>query len=358
MISAKKITFSILAVAVLAIGIFYFSRGSNRREANFIDPAFGEYVTSYTTGVISSGSTVRIILAKDGVDSSAVGQESGTKLFSFSPSISGKTVWLDKHTVEFRPNDRLPAGQIYEATFQLARLFKVSESLSVFQYSFQVIPQNFEVSIDNIKPYIKTELTRQKIEGQLLTADFAPNESVEKILAVSQNGKSLRVTWEHLPEGKRHSFVVEDVARKEAAGKVNLKINGESIGVNSEEEREVVIPALGDFKILTAKVVQNPNQYVVLQFSDPLKERQELNGLISVGAAGKLTLDFEIHDNEIWVYPPVRQTGTQTVYVEAGLRNVNDYRMREASAVEVTFEQLKPEVRFVGKGNILPSTDG
>src|SRR5277367_2731861 len=127
--SGKKIALLILTVAVLAIGIFYFTRGNNRRDSNFIDPAFGEYVTSYTTGVISSGSTVRIVLAKDGVDSSAIGQESGTKLFSFSPSISGKTVWLDKRTVEFRPNDRLPAGQIYEATFQLAKVFKVSESL-------------------------------------------------------------------------------------------------------------------------------------------------------------------------------------------------------------------------------------
>jgi len=358
MTSRKKIALSILTVAVLAIGVFYFTRGSNRHDTHFIDPAFGEYVTSYTSGVISSGSTVRVILAKDGVDSSAIGQETSTKLFSFSPSISGKTVWLDRRTVEFRPNDRLEAGQVYEATFQLARLFKVAETLSVFQYSFQVIPQNFELSIDNVKPYVKTELTRQKIEGQVLTADFSPNESVEKILTVSQDNKSLKVTWEHLPDGKRHFFIVEDITRKETASKVNLKISGKSIGVKSDEEREVVIPALGDFKILTAKVIQNPNQYVVLQFSDPLKEKQELNGLISVGAAGKLTLDFEIHDNEIWVYPPVRQTGTQTVYVEAGLRNITDYRMKEASAVEVTFEQLKPEVRFVGKGNILPSTDG
>lgn len=358
MISAKKITFSILTVAVLAIGIFYFTRGSGRRDTNFIDPAFGEYVTSYTSGAISSSSTVRVILAKDGADSSEIGQESSTKLFSFSPSISGKTFWLDKRTVEFRPNDRLQAGQIYEVSFQLAKLFKVSESLSVLQYSLQVIPQNFELTIDNVKPYVKTELTRQKIEGQVLTADFASNESIEKILAVNQNDKLLRVTWAHLPDGKHHSFTIEDVTRKETASKVNLKIDGKSIGVKSEEEREVIIPALGDFKILTAKVIQNPNQYVVLQFSDPLKERQELNGLISVGAAGKLTLDFEIHDNEIWVYPPVRQTGTQTVYVEAGLRNINDYRMKEASAIEVTFEQLKPEVRFVGKGNILPSTDG
>ena len=69
------------------------------------------------------------------------------------------------------------------------------------------------------------------------------------------------------------------------------------------------IPALGDFKIVNTKVVQNPNQYVVLQFSDPLKEKQELRGLISIEEDRGLTLEFEIHDNEIWVYPPVSQSG-------------------------------------------------
>ena len=80
--------------------------------------------------------------------------------------------------------------------------------------------------------------------------------------------------------------------------------------------------------------------------------------MISIGDNGNLTLSFEVHDNEIWVYPPVRQTGTKTIYIERGVRNINDAPMQEASTVEVVFEQLKPAVRFLGKGAILPSTDG
>ncbi|HCW07933.1 MAG TPA: hypothetical protein DGG95_11285 [Cytophagales bacterium] len=354
---SRKALVIISSIAVLVAGIYYFTQGNKKHNSNFIDPAFGEYIASYTAGVVSSNSTIRIILAKDAVDSSSIGQESASKLFSFSPSIKGSATWLDKRTIEFKPAERLTSGQVYEVGFKLSKLFTVADALSVFEYSFQVIPQNFELTIENIKPYVKTELTRQKVEGLITTADFAGNESVEKILAASQDEKSLKVNWNHSQDGKQHNFTVEEVTRGESENKVKLAINGESLGINSEEEREVIIPALGDFKIVNAKVVQNPNQYVVLQFSDPLKERQELNGLVTV-AGGDLTLDFEIHDNEIWVYPPVRQTGTKTVYVEAGLRNINDFRMKEQTSVDVLFEQLKPEVRFVGKGTILPSTDG
>jgi uncharacterized protein YfaS (alpha-2-macroglobulin family) len=95
---------------------------------------------------------------------------------------------------------------------------------------------------------------------------------------------------------------------------------------------------------------------VVLQFSDPLSETQNLEGLISMTELS--SLDFEIKDNEIRVYPPVRQTGSRTLTIEAGIKNIQNYRMPEGASFEVAFEQLNPAVRFTGKGTILPSSDG
>lgn len=355
----KKVAIGVAAIGILAVGIFYFidSKGKKHKET-YVNPAFSEYITSYTAGVISSGSTIRIILANDAVDSSFIGQESSVNLFSFQPAMKGTTRWLDKRTVEFVPEAKMSSGQIYEGSFQLSRLLTVAKELSVFHFSFQVMPQNFEVTIDNIKPYLKTELTRQRIEGVLNTADFADDAIVESMFSAQQEGKNLKVTWTHTAEGKQHMFVVEDVARKDVASKVSVTVDGKNLGVTTQDKKEVEIPALGDFKIVNAKVVQNPTQYVVLQFSDPLKEKQELRGLVSVEEDRGLTLEFEIHDNEIWVYPPVRQSGIKTIYVEQGVRNINDYRMKVASSTEVTFEQLKPLARFVGNGTILPSTDG
>jgi alpha-2-macroglobulin len=354
----KKIAIGAVGVAVFAVAIFYFTTGKSDKQPGYINPAFGEYISTYTAGVIPSASTLRIVLAKDVADSASIGQESSAKLFDFKPSIKGKTFWLDARTVEFRPEGRMTSGQIYEATFQLSKVTTVPDDLRNFDYTFQVMPQNFELTVENVKPYVKTELTRQKIEGVLFTADFAENDAVEKALTAQQDSKDLKITWTHAGEGKQHMFVVEDVARKEEASKVMLSANGKSLGIESNDEKEVEIPALGDFKVMNSKIVQNPSQYVVLQFSDPLKEKQDLGGLISIGDNGNLTLDFEIHDNEIWVYPPVRQSGTKTVYIEAGVRNINNYSMKKSSTVEVVFEQLKPEVRFLGKGTILPSTDG
>lgn len=353
----KKVLIGLMAVCVAAAGVYYFAFRKPEQALNSaVNPAFGQYITSYTAGVIGSGSPIRVVLSHDVAEETAVGSETTLKLFDVTPSVRGTTVWVDKRTLEFKPAARLVSGQIYKINFNLHRLMEVPADLKTFEYSLQVIPQNFEVSIDNVKPYVKTDLKRQKIEGTLYTADYAETEAVEKMLAATQDGSSLKVNWTHTGEGKTHAFIVEDVARKDAASKVTLAFAGTSLQVEHQEEREVEIPALGDFKVVNVRVEQGTSQQVIVQFSDPLNETQNLEGLIRISELA--SLDFEVKDNEVKVFPPVRQTGSRTITIEAGVKNILNYKMNEAVTFDVAFEQTLPAVRFVGKGSILPSTDG
>lgn len=353
----KKIAIGAVSIAVFAVAIFYFTTGKGAKTSSFVNPAFGEYISSYTAGVVPSGSYLRIVLAQEVADSSVIGQESSEKLFDFSPSVKGKTFWLDARTIEFRPEKRLTPGQVYKVDFSLSKLIQdIPADLKTFEYTFQVIPLNFEVSIENVRTYVKTNLKRQKIEGVLHTSDFAENESIEKMLTAQQEGKALKVTWAHTGEGKQHNFIVEEVERRESASKVTLTADGKVLGVEQRDEREIEIPALGDFKITNVKVEQSSTQNIIIQFSDPLNEKQNLAGLISVSEVG--TLDFEVRENEIRVFPPVRQTGSKKLTIDAGIKNILDYRLKEGGTFDVVFEQLNPAVRFTGKGTILPSSDG
>jgi uncharacterized protein YfaS (alpha-2-macroglobulin family) len=352
----KKIGYGVLVLALIVVFVFYYTTSTSQRSnPGAINPAFGEYISSYTAGVISSGSPIRIILSKDVADLDMVGKDAG-KLFSFKPLINGKAVWLDMRTVEFTPDSRMTSGQTYELNFYLSKLLSVPKGLETFNYSFRVIPQNFGLAVDNILPYVKTELTRQKIEGTLSTADFAEKDAVEKMLVAQQDGKILSVSWAHASDGKQHAFTVEEVARKEAASVVLLTLDGEALGIDQTADEEIQVPALGDFTVTNVKIDQGSSQSVVIQFSDPLKEKQNLDGLIRI--EGLSNLEYEIKDNEIRVYPPARQTGSKSLTLEAGIRNILDYRMSKRNSFDVQFEQVKPAVRFTGKGSILPSTDG
>jgi hypothetical protein len=141
-------------------------------------------------------------------------------------------------------------------------LIDVREELKDFVFTFQVIPQNFEVSIENTRPYVKTELNRQRIEGILSTADVADNLAVEVIMKADQEGKPLQVKWTHTADGKQHAFTVEEVIRKEAASKVKLNVNGASLGMSIAGFGSGN-SALGDF-VMGVKVDQRSDQHVVI----------------------------------------------------------------------------------------------
>ncbi|HTE29606.1 MAG TPA: MG2 domain-containing protein [Chryseolinea sp.] len=354
--SRKNVAITLAIAGIVAVSLIFTTSCTDKKPVTFIDPAFGEFITTYTAGIVSSGSAVRIVLAGDAVDSSAIGQESTVKLFSFSPSVGGKTFWLDRRTVEFRPDTRLKSGQVYHVSFSLSKLREVPDGLGVFEYTLQVIPQNFEVSIQNVKAYQKNLLTRQKVEGVLYTADFATEDQVEKMMQAEQDGKALKVSWAHAGEGKQHDFTIEDVTRKDEADQVNVAVKGVSLDISQSQQLDIPVPALRDFKVTNIKVDQSSAQHVVIQFSDPLDEKQNLEGLLNINDVG--TLDFEIDDNEIKVYPSVRQTGAKSITLSGSIRNALDHSLKADTTMEVIFEQLNPAVRFTGKGSVLPGTDG
>jgi uncharacterized protein YfaS (alpha-2-macroglobulin family) len=352
----KKIAIAALCISVVAAGVFYVTQSrSTHTSVSFVNPAFGEYIAAYTAGVVGSGSSIRVMLSQNVVDSLALGRTSQT-LFEFKPALRGSTFWLDQRTVEFRPDSRMLSGQVYAVSFDLSKVQPVSKELAKFPFTFQVMPQNYEVSILNVKAHDNNVLTRQKIEGVVFTADYAAPDAGEKIMQASQEDKSLPVQWTHNADGRRHDFTVADVQRKDAAGTVSLVSDGSTLGIKRDDTHKIEIPALGDFKVVNVKVDLSASQHVVIQFSDPLTARQSLDGLIQLDDVG--TLDFQVSDNEIRVFPSVRQRGKKTLVIHPGIRNVLDHKLTEGKSTEITFEQLDPAVRFLGKGAILPSTDG
>lgn len=359
---SKRVLLLSTAIAVLTLLFATFfkfeSRGS--REEN-INPEFAGYVSAFTSGAISSHSTIRVLLASD-MEEVEYGKELTESYFEFSPSLKGKTTWLDSRTLCFEPAEPMPSGQEYEVSFHLGKLMQVPSDLEEFEFGFQVIKQNLEVSVSGMTTIDKQKLIWQRLNGSLITADIANDDDIQKILTAKQDGKKLKIQWEHLSDNT-HKFTLDSVRRSEKASEVTLEWSGKPIGVEQKDSKKFDIPALGDFKVMDVKVVQSPDQYVSIFFSDPLLEKQDLNGLIKMKTVGTNSSEnsnftFVIEDNEIKVFPNPRQSGTRQVSIKQGIKNILGYPYKDEYNTEITFEELKPEVELIGKGVILPNSEG
>ena len=350
----------LLLITLLVVGVLVLLTVFKKQHSGQIDskenPAFSAYINAYTSGIISSGSTIRILLTNELEKQVEAGKPVEKKLFDFSPSVKGTTVWVDSRTLEFRPEKPLPNGTNYKAEFFLSKVLDVPDEFETFDFDFQVMQQSFDVYVDGITTVDRKTLVAQRLDGKLATADVADPALVEKILTVSQGQQKLTISWVHESNGTVHTFSVEGIKRSEQPETVTLKWNGAPLGLDIKGDRVVEIPALGDFKVVDAKVEQSPEQYVVLQFSDPLLENQNLDGLITL--TGGAALKYIIQDNEVRVYPQVRQTGARTISVELGVKNVLSKPLKERYVMELMFEELKPQVQLLGNGVILPNSNG
>lgn len=323
------------------------------RSSNSLNP----YLFAYTSGIISNGDAIVIEFTDDMIKSDDIGSEAKVSWLNITPKIDGALSWDNTRTLRLDPNENLPSGQTYQARLQVGKIVKSAKGDdATFNFEFRTKDQNLAVEIDNLKASKNDDLSVQELYGTVFTADIAAPEAIEGLLKAQQNGKALEVDWEH-GDGMTHQFIVKGISRSQNPSEVAITWNGKNIQVKEQGQEKIEIPALGDFKVMEAQVLHDPEQYILLQFSDPLQKRQDLSGLVGLSNY-QGDLRFAINDNEIRVYPNQRLAGAYQLTLNPGIKNISGARMKGNGKWDMVFEEVKPKVRLVGNGVIMPNTDG
>lgn len=359
-LSPKLIGLITGSIAILSVGSYFLlnSPESTNEEAYIeykVSEEYSEYISAYTSGDISVNSSIRVRFTESQVEDDKVGTIDDRDLLDITPSIDGKAKWVDSFTLEFIPDNWLKNDQVYEIELDLSELMEVKKDLSSFKFNFHTIKQDFEVitndlitSADNMK---KVALT-----GVLNTADVTKHDDIEKALSAKQEGNDLKITWIH-SSPTSHEFKIESINRTKKESKVTLNWDGASIGVDKKGSSDQTIPALGDFQVLKTEPQLGSDQFILISFSDPIDPNQDLTGLITTDKKN-VSFKFTIENNFIRAYPSKKIIGTFELTIHEGVKNVLGYKMKKAHNATIVFEQVKPAVRLVGNGIVVPKSNG
>lgn len=350
---------AVLGLAIFAVGKLLtpgtaaFSAG----EAYTINPAFANYISSFTSGFVSSGSTIQIRLSNEYTGVVELNKALSTEYFKFSPSIPGHAVWRDAQTLEFIPSEALRPGQTYAAYFHLGKVVEVPEDFQEFEFRFQVIQQSLQLSVNDLKSYHSRDYEFYSLTGLVSTADKADPMQLEKTLSSVMDNKSLRVKWTHNDAGVQHTFLIDSI-RRPASGSASLHIqcDGQVMGLSYTANEARLVPEKGKFELLNVKTVSQEDPYILLNFSNPVEESKSLEGLITV--KGLNEVKYLVTHNQVMIYPQKIKTGTYILQVNEGVTDTKGTVLGISSEHSIVFSEAKPEVRFVGDGTILPSSTG
>ena len=349
---------SLTRLSLIVFSIFFFiiysCKEKKSTQQELADSMFSQFVSSYTSGVISCSAPILVEFSQDPLHPDQPGVDVPGDLISLSPKVKGRVQWLSKNTLAFLPDERMRSDAEYTVTVQLGKILDVPSQYDNMQFVVKTIKQSFTVNNLAVKAYDSQSFKMQYLSGIVYTADCGDEKQIESIVEVSKDGETQELNWEHAADGKAHVFRVDSLERKKNTQKLLVKWNGSSIGDDKKGQEEVELSAIDVFKVVDVRVVQQPEQYLLVRFSDPLSPDQNMQGLVTIDKIDGLR--YQLENNELKVYVPSRLAGEHVVYISEGIRNALNFKLKQSTTMQVRFEDLAPAVRLVGKGTIVPSS--
>jgi alpha-2-macroglobulin len=358
--------------------LFVFQACSKKSATDFNSDfsLFKEYITSFTGGVVSSRSDIRVVLAFDKKEWKA-NQVLDNDLFEISPSINGKVIALSSNTIAFIPETKLKSDTEYQISLNLTKLITVKKELSQFQFSIKTIKQDFIVETHDVQSYTKDF---QYLNGTLKTADNIDLETAKKLIAAEQKNKNLKIKFEKTPvSGTEFKFIIDSIQRFPEETNVAISYNGNDFDIDQKGKIDYTVAAKDSFKVVKVAIPEGNVQTLFINFSDPLQKGQDFSGLVAI--QNTKNLKFVVQGNVLKVFfnndvsnastsneggaydeygnekPGQEISGQLLVEVFQGIENEEGQKMSQNFITKVSFDQLKPNIRFVKNGTIMPSSN-
>ncbi|QWX83417.1 hypothetical protein H0I23_13275 [Cellulophaga sp. HaHaR_3_176] len=313
---------------------------------------YQDYVTEVTHGIISSTSDVRVVL-KTPIDSWNTGDELDNDLFTISPKVEGKVIVLDNRTISFIPKNKLKQNTEYTLNLRLDKLIKnLPEDFQEFSFLVKTIEQKFNIYTNELQSSSKD---KQYLEGQLRSADILSLEDVKDFITVKNNGKNIQVKFDDaVKEGTVFQFKIDNIVRSENDTELEVSWDGSKHDINSSGNNKIIIPGKNNFTVLSVTVERSDRPVVLVNFSDPLKKGQNFKGLVVL--EGNNSLKYGVNGNTLKVYPSSDNVGSILLEVFNGIESIDGFKLKNKFEERIAFEEIKPQVRLLSNGTILPSS--
>lgn len=313
---------------------------------------FKEYVHYTTSGRISITNPIQIDLAKE-VEGWEANQEILDGILKISPKVDGKLVAASKRSLIFTPAKPLRPDTEYSVTLKIGSLYdKIPSKFKNYTFKFKTIAPNYTIVTNNLQSYSKKW---QYLEGSIKSADVISLDNAKQLISASQDGKGLSIKFTASDGNSSFfDFRIDSVQRLIDDSEILVKWDGKPIGSDNKGENTVVIPGINNFTVVSTDVIQSPEQYLSINFSDQLKKQQNFDGLVTI--KGIKNPKYIVEGNVLKVYPDTRLIGNVRVDIFQGIKNADNYKLKKTLSETISFEELKPEVRLITNGVILPNS--
>ena len=333
---------------------FLISACGDKTETSQTDNLFKykEYISYNTSGIQSIAEPIRIDLNTP-LTQYEIAQEIPSEYIKITPKTEGKLTIENGRTLIFVPSENLKPDTAYSVTVKLSKLYEdINAEYKNYTFSFKTIKPNFKLDLGNLQSYSKQW---QYVTGTIQSSDLIPLEKAKQLVTVTQGKEKISLKWDQTEGAEKYfNFTIDSIQRNIEDSEIKIRWDGSAIQAKENKGENIfAIPGQNNFTVVDVKSTLSPEASLSLNFSDPLQQNQDFAGLITIENAQDLR--FEVDGNVLNVYPSARIIGDVRVTVFNGIKNDSGFKLKKEFSELVSFEQLKPAVRLLSKGVILPN---
>ncbi|PCJ67681.1 MAG: hypothetical protein COA58_00665 [Bacteroidetes bacterium] len=321
------------------------------------DIPFRPYLSSYTSGIISKTSSVKVYFKEEIPDSIA----SDSNLLRDAIAITPKFAYhIAVHSyspkiLEIIPNENLQSGTRYRVDVNIAKIIDKDLDKEVFPLVFETIEQDYFINNVLLEPtdmYMPNELV---LSGFIETRDESNLEDAKQVITSVGKYNLKSIHWIK-DNNRRFKFFLKGIKKQENSTSFAIQLNGNSLGRDRTSKQTVNIPAISDFKMTTWEYETYPDQVLTLHFSEPLNPKQNLNGLIRIDAIKRFS--HSIDKSQVKIFLNNSFVGKTKLVLSAGIKNFAGKKIKTLQEQEIEITAPLPTVEMIGEGTILPNSQG
>ena len=313
---------------------------------------YRDYISYTTSGLVSVADPIKISLA-DSVAGWEMDKELPSEILKITPHVQGQLKAMNNHILIFTPDENLDPATEYTVSLKLKDIYpQMPSDFKDYTFQFKTITPGFSINTQNLQSYNKEW---QFMFAQLRSADVISLDEAKKLVSASQNDKAIHLVWnETNTSSKFFEFKIDSIKRLVEDSKIDLKWDGSPINAETKGENSILIPGKNNFVVVNTEVIQSQERFLSLNFSDPLAKKQNFAGLVTI--EGVKNPKYIVDGNVLKVYVDKKLVGGVKVDVIAGIKNTEGYKLKKTYSEVINFEELKPEVRLISNGSILPNS--
>jgi uncharacterized protein YfaS (alpha-2-macroglobulin family) len=334
-----------------------------------------QYLTEYPQGFIGAEQKLLYRFNRPVVDAALVGKTEQQRV-SMAPAHEFSALWLDTSTLQLTPVGSLPSGAKLQLTLHRKGLLldpPTATSAAIpnsdFSHPLQVLPQ--QISLREVGFQQTDNNSALSYQFEVHTLDPVSQSQINQMFAVSQQPeKALTLEWQAVSPRLWRATVLglekttaaqtmvlqwQDAPVDQASSIADAKaLSDKTLSTRQfSAKRNIEIPALAQFSLLTSQVQQQQEQRFELRFSQPLA-KQDLTGLVKVNDKD---VRSKVHGNVLQLFPDSPLKQKVQIWISRQLGASNGQLLGTDQTVELQVSSMLPQISFLDGGFILPQAE-